>query len=404
MVGAHPADAIHCGRYRQTGPPQPVGVRRFPFAEFSTVRKLFAVNQSGMKNQLSQNEPAHSPVTVNVNEDSGLKPSAGSVATDKVIVDPPIERARKGRHSLNRPSGLTGETIWMYILAIGLFHVVALLAFVPWFFTWTGLIVMLVGVHFFGDIGINLCYHRLLAHHSFRVPKWFERTLVVISVCCLQDTPIKWVTTHRSHHGNSDEDEDPHSPLVTFCWGHFEWIMLRNKDTRSAAAYDKYARDLLADPFYRMMERTSLPGIIFTVHALLYYFVGFGVGYYLTETVMGAVQFGLSLLLWGVIVRVVIVWHITWSVNSLTHMFGYRNHDTTDQSRNNWFVALVGAGEGWHNNHHHDQSSASVQHRWWEIDITYYTILLLGWLGLATDIIQPRHKRIAKRRKANSDE
>ena len=96
-------------------------------------------------------------------------------------------------------------------------------------------------------------------------------------------------------------------------------------------------------------------------------------------------------------VRTVLVWHITWSVNSLSHLFGYQTYETGEDSRNNWLVALVAAGEGWHNNHHHDPASASVQHRWWEVDVTYYLIVLLQRLGLASEVILPRHVR---RRKA----
>ena len=102
-----------------------------------------------------------------------------------------------------------------------------------------------------------------------------------------------------------------------------------------------------------------------------------------------------SWMVWGVLVRTVLVWHQTWSVNSLSHLFGYRTYVTGENSRNNWLVALIAAGEGWHNNHHHDPVSASVQHRWWEFDLTYYCICSLSWLGLASDIILPRHIRKA---------
>ena len=119
---------------------------------------------------------------------------------------------------------------------------------------------------------------------------------------------------------------------------------------------------------------------------------------------MGGLQFGTSLLVWGALVRTVVVWHITWSVNSLSHLFGYKNHDTDDHSTNNWLVALLTVGEGWHNNHHHDPASASNQHRWWEFDITYYEIKLLEKLGLASKVIPPRHirrKRSEARRAAS---
>jgi len=102
-----------------------------------------------------------------------------------------------------------------------------------------------------------------------------------------------------------------------------------------------------------------------------------------------AIQFGFSLLIWGVFVRTVVVWHVTWSVNSLAHVFGYRNYDTSDGSRNNWFVALLTLGEGWHNNHHADARSARHGHRWFEIDLTFSVIQLLERVGLASDVIRP---------------
>ena len=97
--------------------------------------------------------------------------------------------------------------------------------------------------------------------------------------------------------------------------------------------------------------------------------------------------------MWAVFVRTVLFWHITWSVNSLTHLFGYRTYSTGEDSRNNWLLALLANGEGWHNNHHHDPASASVQHRWWELDVTYSIILALKKFGLATRVIRPRHAR-----------
>ena len=112
---------------------------------------------------------------------------------------------------------------------------------------------------------------------------------------------------------------------------------------------------------------------------------------------MAGVQFGLSLLVWGVFVRTVAVWHITWSVNSVTHMWGYRNYETDENSRNNWLVGLVSNGEGWHNNHHADQRSAAHGHRWWEFDVTYITIWLLEKFGLATNVLRPSSKLIKGR-------
>jgi len=206
------------------------------------------------------------------------------------------------------------------------------------------------------------------------------------------------VTTHRHHHKHSDHQEDPHSPLVTFFWSHFQWLTVDNAATRTRSAYQYYVKDLLADPFYMKLEKhILLAPLIFLAHALLFYLVGFVAGWWQGGSLMAGVQLGLSLLIWGVILRVVIVWHITWSVNSVTHTWGYRNHDTPEHSRNNWLVALLAVGEGWHNNHHHDQASASNHHRWWELDLTYCHIRLLQWLGLARKVIPPRHIRHAGR-------
>ena len=105
---------------------------------------------------------------------------------------------------------------------------------------------------------------------------------------------------------------------------------------------------------------------------------------------MGGLQFGASLLVWGVFFRTAFVWHATWAVNSVTHVLGYRNYQTSDASRNYWLVAIVAYGEGWHNNHHADQRAAAHGHRWWEIDMTYGVVRLLEWMGLAKDVVRPR--------------
>ena len=289
-----------------------------------------------------------------------------------------------------------GRVRWPYAITISAVHVLALLALMPWLFSWTGVIVMVLGVHVFGQ-GINMCYHRLLAHRSARVPKWLEHHYVGIALCCLQDTPGRWVAVHRYHHNHSDVQEDPHSPLVTFIWAHFGWLIFHNTATDNVSTYRKYAGDVLQDPWYLKMEKSPVWFWLYVVHALLYFGVGLAIGWLTAGGMMAGVQFGLSLLVWGVFVRTVVVWHITWSVNSLTHLFGYANYRTDENSRNNWLVALLTVGEGWHNNHHYDPASASNQHRWWELDITYYEIKLLEWLGLATNVIPPKHRRRAAR-------
>jgi len=284
-----------------------------------------------------------------------------------------------------------------YVVSLAVMHALALLAALPWLFSWTGVLACVLGIFFFGQ-GINFCYHRLLTHRSFAVPRWLERFWVVIALCCMEDTPCKWVTTHRHHHQHSDHEDDPHSPRVSFFWAHFQWLTLHNDDTRTLSAYHRYARDLLGDPFYMALERhVWLSPLIFLGHALLFVLAGILAGGWWTGTVTGALQMGLSLLVWGVILRVVLVWHITWSVNSLTHTWGYRNHETPEGSRNNWLVALLAVGEGWHNNHHQDPASASNRHRWWELDLTHLHIRLLELCGLARKVVPPRPVRRARR-------
>jgi len=311
-------------------------------------------------------------------------------ASDAVIV--------AGGHAerLPYPPLVQRRIVWRYAAPIALIHLAAMLVFVPWFFSWSGLAIGLVGTYVFGGIGINLCYHRMLTHRSFKVPLWLERCFVLVSLCCMEDAPATWVATHRQHHNESDHYEDPHSPLVNFLWSHIGWLLLENSAVRSSSAFDKYARDILRDPFYMRLQRTFLPVWIYLAHALLYYAAGFAAGYFMTGTLLGGVQLGLSWLIWGCLARTVVGWHISWSVNSLTHVFGYRTYETGDNSRNNWLVALVGNGEGWHNNHHADPASASVRHRWWELDPIFAVIVTLEWLGLATQVIRPRLERQGK--------
>jgi fatty-acid desaturase len=283
---------------------------------------------------------------------------------------------------------------WLYAGTIGLVHLLALLALIPYCFSWTGVIVMLIGVHVFGQ-GITIGYHRLLTHRSFRTPTWVEHIFAILGICCLEDTPVRWVVIHRMHHVDSDEQPDPHTPLVNFLWSHMGWLMYRNRATHSMSATEKFGKDLLRDPFYMKLEkRPILQFYIVYIQLMIYFVAGFIAGWFYGG-LASAIQLGVSLVVWGVFVRTVAVWHITWSVNSLSHMFGYRNYDTGEESRNNWLVALLTVGEGWHNNHHQDPSAATVQHRWWEFDISYYEIKILEKLGLASDVIVPRHLRHA---------
>jgi fatty-acid desaturase len=276
---------------------------------------------------------------------------------------------------------------WRYAAAVGTYHLLALLAFAPWFYSKAGVVLAVVGIYVYGACGMNLCYHRLLTHRSFKCPLWLEHAFAVLAVWCVEDTPARWVATHRMHHHRSDERPDPHSPLVNFFWSHMGWLFLENTDLGRQVAYDRYARDILRDGFYRFIERYVV--WVTLSQSVLYFAAGFLIALVLGDAPMSALQFAASIWLWGVVVRTVIVWHITWSVNSLAHVFGYQNYDTGDYSRNNVLVAILASGEGWHNNHHSEPSCACNQRHWWEIDLTYLLLRLFVAVGLAWDVQMP---------------
>jgi stearoyl-CoA desaturase (delta-9 desaturase) len=212
----------------------------------------------------------------------------------------------------------------------------------------------------------------------------------------LQDTPARWVAIHRMHHKHSDERPDPHTPLVNFFWAHVGWVLVEHREHSNLLLFEQYARDILRDPFYLWLERKLAWFWIYLAHAFAFFAVGFLIGWPWSGTLMGGVQFGTSLLVWGAFARTVAVWHITWSVNSVTHVWGYRNYETGDDSRNHWLVGLWASGEGWHNNHHADQRAAAHGHKWWEFDLTWRVIRLLEMLGLAKNVVRPRSWREKK--------
>jgi stearoyl-CoA desaturase (delta-9 desaturase) len=278
---------------------------------------------------------------------------------------------------------------WPYAIGVVVYHIVALLAFVPWFFSWTGVVLALLGLYVFGTLGINLCYHRLLTHRGLVTPKPLEHGLAILGVCCFQETPARWVAVHRRHHQYADEQPDPHSPLVNFFWGHMGWILVKNDELSRLGIFDRYAKDILRDKFYAKLERNNWWIWALVISWAAFFLAGFAVELIRGGGTASATQFGASVLVWGVFVRTVLVWHITWSVNSVTHRWGYRNYETDEGSRNNILIGLISNGEGWHNNHHADPRSARHGHKWWEFDVTWLTVRLLMLLGLAKNVVVP---------------
>jgi stearoyl-CoA desaturase (delta-9 desaturase) len=292
-------------------------------------------------------------------------------------------------HASALSSHRTWRIKWRYASPIILIHLIALLACLPWFFSWTGVVLAILGQYIFGAVGMNVGYHRLLTHRSFSCPRWLELFLIILGVCCLEESPTVWATWHRLHHHTADKERDPHSPLASFLWGHIGWLMIKSDNANVGALKKRYAPDLINDPFYAWLESSDN----WIKVALLSWSAFFAAGF-VAEVLRGsatpdAVQFGLSLVIWGAAVKTVLVWHITWSVNSVTHLWGYRNYETPDNSRNNILIGLLAGGEGWHNNHHAAPTSARHGHRWWEIDVAWLTIRVLMALRLAINVRLP---------------
>ncbi len=258
---------------------------------------------------------------------------------------------------------------WGTIAFFAIFHGLALLA--PFYFSWSA-VAIAVGLHWLcGSIGICLGYHRLLSHRSFQVPKWLEYIIATIGVLALQGGPIFWVAGHRRHHAHvEDIEKDPHASTRGFWWSHMFWLFDQNPDFFDYDRFKRYAPDLARDPYYRWLQRNFL----------------------LPQVVLGLILFALggwSFVLYGIVVRSIFLWHSTWLINSATHMWGYRNFDSDDDSRNLWWAAILTYGEGWHNNHHAQPRMAKAGVRWWEIDPTWWAIQVLKMLGLATKIVRP---------------
>lgn len=312
-----------------------------------------------------------------------------------VSIQPSVASAHPTARRLGLPVAVElRRMVWSYAITVGLYHLVALLAVLPWFFSWTGVVLAVAGVYVFGGLGINLCYHRLLTHRGLVCPKWLEHSFAIIGVCCMQDTPARWVAVHRRHHEHSDRQEDPHSPLVNFLWGRVGWMLVENRDLVRLRIYERYAKDVLIDPLYRRLERTLLYPIIILLSWAVFFLGGVAAGILSGSSAAEAAKFGASLVIWGVFVRTVVVWHITWSVNSAAHLWGYRNYETGERSRNNWVVAILTSGEGWHNNHHADPRSARHGHRRAEIDLIFMLVQLLESVGLAWDVRRPDQRLV----------
>lgn len=300
---------------------------------------------------------------------------------------------------LPHPKGVDKQSriLWEYVIPVIVFHLVIPFAFFTYFFSWWGIVWLFVGNYLFTSMGIGAGYHRLLTHRGFKCPKWFEYTLTTLGVCSFQDSPGRWVLVHRVHHQYSDHQPDPHTPRVSAFWSHMGWLFIDNRELSTAAAYDRYCRDLMRDPYYLWLQRSYNWVWVYLAHAVVFYGVGVLVGWLMHGTLAGAIQVGLIWVMWGVIMRTIFTWHVTWGINSFSHMWGYRNYETREDSRNNWLFAFLTNGEGWHNNHHADPRSAQHGHRWWEFDVTWCTLRTLEKIGIVRDLVHPNNSALDRK-------
>ncbi len=270
--------------------------------------------------------------------------------------------------------------IWIVMLHIG-----ALAA--PFYFSWQGLLVMLFMHWVTGCVGVTLGFHRLLTHSSFQTWKPVRYFLATVGGFAGEGDVIEWVANHRQHHAHSDQEHDPHSPHDGSWWSHMWWLCWTFPSDAQVRHHKRWAPDLVKDRGMVWVGRMFLPSQ-FILGGLIMA-AGYGVG------LLSGVNpwfMATSFVVWGVFVRMVAVLHTTWFVNSASHMWGYRNYETTDDSRNNWWVAIIAYGEGWHNNHHAWPRMAPHGHRWWEFDLTFRIIRLMQWTGLAWNVVDYQRK------------
>jgi stearoyl-CoA desaturase (Delta-9 desaturase) len=254
---------------------------------------------------------------------------------------------------------------------------------------WTD-VFLFVGMYLLTGLGITVGFHRLLTHRSFKTAPWLRGLFGILGSAAIEGPVISWVADHRKHHTFSDEHGDPHSPHVDHGGGlkgamkglfhaHVGWIFIHTQRGNK----ERFAPDLLKDPVINWVDRTFIYWAILGL--LLPFFLGWIIG--------GTVVAGLTGLLWGGLVRVFVLHHFTYSINSLCHTFGKREFETTDESRNLALIAIPTLGEAYHNSHHAFPTSATHGLRWWQVDISSLVINGLEKVGLAGGFVRVSPKR-----------
>ncbi len=223
-------------------------------------------------------------------------------------------------------------------------------------------------------------FHRYFSHNSFKTSRSFQFILAFLGTMAAQKDPLWWASHHRLHHAHADTELDPHSAkLKGFWWSHIGWVMKNNAcETR----FDKI-NDFKKFPELLWLNKYAFLPPIFL--ALILFVIGSLIGYYSPESNISGFQY----LIYGFVLSTVAVYHVTFSINSVAHKFGKKRFKNKDESVNNWFLALLAGGEGWHNNHHRYAVCARQGFKWWEIDTTYYILKLLELFKIVWDVREP---------------
>ena len=249
------------------------------------------------------------------------------------------------------------------------------MAFFPFAFSWSAVALMLFLHWLTASIGICFGYHRYLTHRGMDLPKWVANTIVFCGSLACQNGPIKWVAHHRMHHAGSDTERDPHSAKNSLWWPHLGWMIYKHPEFDDDKVIQNYTKDISDNKFYQFLEKNYIK------NQFILGFIFLAIG-------------GLPWVVWGIFLRLVLVYHGTWFVNSAAHAFGYKNFELeNDLSTNCWWVAILAYGEGWHNNHHAFPKSARHGLRPMEIDLTWMAIWTLKKMGLVKNIRVAKVKR-----------
>ena len=264
---------------------------------------------------------------------------------------------------------------WVRCLPLLFLHAGCLgVFFVGW--SWTAVLVA-CGLYFVRMFAITGIYHRYFSHRTFRTSRWAQLAFAILGASSAQRGPLWWAAHHRDHHRASDTDADPHSPArLGFLRAHMGWYM----SSRLYATNYRRIQDFARFPELVWLNRfdTAVPAAL----ALATYLTGLT----LERVAPSLGVTGLQLLVWGFFISTTVLLHATACINSLAHIFGSRRYETGDDSRNNLWLALITLGEGWHNNHHQHMGCTRQGFYWWEIDITYYGLKVLSWLGIIWDL------------------